>query len=73
MFVRGPDGRLWYAPGTWYDASGARQTEPPALALARVEGTLVVNAGGANEATGPILKRAPPASTAPAPGLANPR
>jgi hypothetical protein len=59
VFVRGTDGRLWYAPSTWHDATGAGQPEPPPLALARVEPTQVVNASGANEVTGPILKRAP--------------
>jgi hypothetical protein len=68
VFVRGPDGRMWYAPSAWYDAHGTVQPEPPALALARVEGTMIVNAGGANEATGPILRRQPAA----APGRPNP-
>jgi hypothetical protein len=68
VFVRGADGRMWYAPSTWYDDHGVARTEPAPLALARVENTAVVNAGGANEATGPVLKR--PAT--PAPGRPNP-
>jgi hypothetical protein len=63
VFERAPDGRMWYAPSTWYDASGTAQAEPPALSLARVEETLVVNPSGIGEATGPVLRRAsaPPA------------
>jgi hypothetical protein len=70
VFVRGPDGRLWYAPSTWHDAAGAVRPEPKPLALARVEPTQVVNASGANETTGPVLKR-PPAPAAP--GRESPR
>jgi len=54
VFVRGADGHLWYAPGTWHDAAGA-VIQPPPLAMASVEGGAVVDAEGLTETTGPIL------------------
>jgi hypothetical protein len=54
-FVRGADGRLWYAPGTWRDAAGAPVSAPAALARASVEGGAVVDAEGKIAPTGPIL------------------
>jgi hypothetical protein len=61
VFVRGADGKFWYAPGVWRSSSGASQMSPSPLAAAHVPETLVVNAGGVVEATGPTLK----AGTAP--------
>jgi hypothetical protein len=55
VFVRGPDGRLWYAPGAWRDAKGAA-VDPPALAVAQVDAVEVVNASGDTETTGPTLR-----------------
>jgi hypothetical protein len=54
-FVRGKDGKLWYARGGWRDGSGERVSPPPALALASVQGGAVVDAEGEVETTGPIL------------------
>jgi hypothetical protein len=62
VFVRAPDGKLWYAPGTWRDGSGGggrRLEAPRALALASVQGGAVVNAEGETEATGPVLREVP--------------
>jgi hypothetical protein len=65
-FVRGPDGRLWVAAGTWRDAGGAVHVPAPSpRASATVESTQVVNASGALEMTGPTLK--PSAVPAPTP------
>ena len=61
VFVRGPDGRMWYAPGTWRSSTGAPIDPPPPLRSAHVEPTQVVNASGAAETTGPTM---------PAPGSA---
>lgn len=55
VFVRGPDGRLWYAAGGWRDAKGAA-LDPPALAVARVDAVEVVNASGDTQTTGPTLR-----------------
>jgi hypothetical protein len=58
-FVRGVDGRLWYAPGEWRDTHQAVVDSPPALAMALVEGGAVVDADGRTETTGPILRERP--------------
>ncbi|MGD0676211.1 MAG: hypothetical protein ABSC94_12375 [Polyangiaceae bacterium] len=58
-FVRGDDGRMWTASGTWRDPLGATVAAPAPLARARVESTQVVNASGVPEATGPILTTGP--------------
>jgi hypothetical protein len=55
VFERGADGRLWYAPGTWRDASGKVAPEPPALASAHVPSVEVIDATGASQVTGPLL------------------
>ena len=39
VFVRGADGRLWYASGEWRDASQAPIAAPRPLAIATVEET----------------------------------
>jgi hypothetical protein len=59
VFVRGPDGRLWYAPGVWRDTSGAPVDPPDALAVASVETGVVVTAEGATEITGPSVRQRP--------------
>lgn len=56
VFVRGPDGTLWYAPGAWRDARGDVVEAPPALAVATVEASEVLNPEGARETTGPTLR-----------------
>jgi hypothetical protein len=56
VFVRGPDGRLWYAPGVWRNASGSPAEAPRPLAIASVASTEVVNASGSTESTGPTVK-----------------
>ncbi len=58
-FVRGPDGRLWYAPGEWRDAHQTIVDPPAPLAMALVEGGAVVDADGRTETTGPILRERP--------------
>jgi hypothetical protein len=66
VFERGPDGRLWYAPGVWRNAGGASVDPPPALAFASVQSAAVVNANGSIETTGPTLRDRPtPASVEP--------
>jgi hypothetical protein len=47
---------LWYAPGSWRDASGLPTAAPRALAIAEVSSVEVVNAGGATETTGATLR-----------------
>ncbi|HEX4445499.1 MAG TPA: YXWGXW repeat-containing protein [Polyangiaceae bacterium] len=56
VIVRGPDGRLWHAPGTWRDARGNAVDEPPSLAVASVESQPVVSASGEIEVTGRTVK-----------------
>jgi streptogramin lyase len=58
VVVRGPDGRLWHAPGTWRDAKGNAVDEPPPLAMASVESQPVVSASGEIEVTGRTVKPA---------------
>jgi hypothetical protein len=66
-FVRGADGRLWYAPGAWYDARRAPMVPPASLGIALVEAGAVVDADGRTETTGPILRDRPlPANALPA-------
>jgi hypothetical protein len=55
VFVRGPDGSLYYAPGTWRDRKGGALDPVPALARAQVESNVVVDADGTVEPTGPTL------------------
>jgi hypothetical protein len=57
-FVRGDDGRLWFAAGTWRDAGGTVLDLKP-LAMASVEAGAVVDADGATETTGPIVHDRP--------------
>lgn len=65
VFVRGPDGRLWYAPGVWRDLWGAPVNPPDALGVASVETGVVVTAEGATELTGPSVRQRPrPAASA---------
>jgi hypothetical protein len=59
VFVRGADGRLWYAHGRWRDAAGAPVPAPEALARATVEGGAIVDAEGKIAPTGPILMDRP--------------
>jgi hypothetical protein len=54
--VRGLDGRLWMAPGTWRDAKGKPIDGPVALSYGIVDSGQVVNAGGSIEPTGRTLK-----------------
>lgn len=62
-FVRGVDGRLWYAPGVWRDARGAPVDPPDALVIASVETGVVVTAEGDTEVTGPSVRRRPRAAS----------
>jgi hypothetical protein len=55
-YVRGPDGKIWYAPGAWHDAKGAVLDAPPALAVAVVDTGEVVNATGQTERIGRPLR-----------------
>jgi len=65
VFVRAPDGTLWYAPGVWRDSNGAPREAPAALAIATVESGEVVDADGSIESTGPTMRERPsPASSA---------
>jgi hypothetical protein len=54
-YERGPDGRLWFAPGAWRDANGSPIDPPKVLAYASVESGAVVNADGTTELTGPTV------------------
>jgi hypothetical protein len=63
VFVRGVDGRLWYAPGTWRDGKGASIADPAPLATARIDLVEVVNASGATESIGTTILK--PASRSP--------
>jgi hypothetical protein len=56
VIVRGDDGQLWQAPGTWRDAKGNAVDAPSPLAVATVDSGQVVNASGATEPTGRTLK-----------------
>jgi hypothetical protein len=56
VVVRGEDGRLWQARGTWRDAKGKAVDAPPSVAVATVDSGQVVNASGATEPTGRTLK-----------------
>jgi hypothetical protein len=74
VFVRGADGRLFYAPGAWRDAKGTLVDPPDALATAAVETGVVVTADGDTEVTGPSIRRRPrpAASVAPPDTSASP-
>ncbi len=61
VFVRGPDGRLWYATGAWRDVHGASVDTPAPIVSAAVGVGDVVNASGTTENTGPTLRREPKA------------
>jgi hypothetical protein len=56
-FVRGPDGRLWYAAGAWRDGKGSPVAAPRPLAIAVVSSVDVVNASGDTASTGPTVRR----------------
>jgi hypothetical protein len=60
VVVRGADGRLWYAPGTWHSDKGATVDAPRPLATAKVDSGEVVNASGATEPTGSTLRSGTP-------------
>jgi hypothetical protein len=55
-FVRGPDGRLWYAEGVWRDAQGNALAPTVPLGVASVEAGEVVTAEGVAATTGPTLR-----------------
>jgi hypothetical protein len=59
VFVRAPDGTLFYAPGVWRDARGGPVDPPATLAIATVESGEVVDADGTAEVTGPTLRERP--------------
>ena len=56
VVVRGADGKLWMASGTWRDAKGNSVDEPAPLSLGVVDTGQVVNASGTIEPTGRTLK-----------------
>jgi WXXGXW repeat (2 copies) len=56
VVVRGSDGKLWLATGTWRDAKGNAVEGPAPLALAVVDSGQVVNASGTIEPTSRTLK-----------------
>lgn len=58
-YVRGPDGTLWVAPGTWRDDRGVAVEAPRPLARAAVQSTEVVDADGTTVTTGPTLTDRP--------------
>jgi hypothetical protein len=62
-FVRGLDGRLWVAPGSWRDAKGAAIAQPQALAVARIDLADVVDATGTTQSTGLTQAATPPAKS----------
>jgi len=56
VMVRRNDGKLFYAPGTWRNASGEEVTpDPQTLLQARSRSGVVVNAEGENEPTAPDI------------------
>ena len=59
VFLRGPDGRLWVAPGVWRTLAGTPVDPPASLAVASVETGVVVTADGATEITGPSVRQRP--------------
>lgn len=61
-FVRGEDGRLWYASGAWRDVDGGTLESPAPIASATVGVADVVNASGVTETTGATLRREPRSS-----------
>jgi hypothetical protein len=64
VFERGPDGRLWYAPGAWRAPDGTAVDPPTALATASPETGAVVDATGTIVTTGPTQRDRPrPASS----------
>jgi hypothetical protein len=56
VVVRGVDGKLWLAGGTWRDAHGNAVDSPSSLALAVVDSGQVVNASGTIEPTSRNLR-----------------
>jgi len=64
VFERGPDGRLWYASGTWRKPDGTAVDPPPPLAMASPDTGAVVDAAGTIVTTGPTQRDRPrPASS----------
>jgi hypothetical protein len=59
VVVRGEDGRLWQAPGTWRDTKSNAVDAPTPVAVAVVDSGQGVNASGATEPTGRTLKATP--------------
>jgi hypothetical protein len=57
--VRGHDGSLWFAPGTWRDAAGSPIAPPRALARGRATEENVVEDDGILEETGDNLLASP--------------
>jgi hypothetical protein len=56
VVVRGLDGKLWMAQGTWRDTKGNPVDEPTPLALGVVDSGQVVNASGEIQPTGRTLR-----------------
>jgi hypothetical protein len=66
VFVRGPDGRMWYAPGVWRDEQGTPVDPPAVLAYASAESGPITAADGSTPATGPtVLDRQERSTTVP--------
>ena len=62
--VRGADGTLWFAPGTWRNAAGEAVDDPEPLARARSQGVnKVINPSGEQEDVGRM--RTPPKNLPP--------
>ncbi|MEO8878331.1 MAG: YXWGXW repeat-containing protein [Polyangiaceae bacterium] len=54
--VRSGDGMLYFAPGTWRDASGVAIAAPPAISYGKPTRGAIVNSDGVNENTGRNIK-----------------
>jgi hypothetical protein len=65
-FSRASDGRLFFAPGVWRDASGKAIDPPAALRTATADSVAIIDPEGNTELTGRTVRAATSASAAPA-------
>jgi hypothetical protein len=66
-FTRAADGTMYYAPGSWRDASGKVLERPAALVTATADSVAIIDPEGNTEVTGRTMRSAPSATASAAP------